>query len=673
MKYALLLTLLYPALLCAQPFQQETNTIPVEIYGWQPFSPFTKGYTATTPELCDIDGDGDLDFFLGNGYPQVSYFVNNGSLENADFEWQTDDYSPFETINMTGRSSSEFCDMDSDGDPDAIISGGYALSRYYENIGTAAYPQLILAIDTLKCANGTLIWGEHLSMVDIDADGLFELFADRYFGILTYYENIGTPDSFSFQMAEYQFEGLDTGSMPKSHFLDIDDDGDYDLLVGNQEGTIYYFQNLGDSANWDFQLVTTEFNGIDVSRNATPTTAQIDDDGDFDLFSGRDPYDPSAPEQRGDIFYWENQGTPQEAAFQYITSEYLTLDEGYFEVGDFADIDGDGDTDMLLASGTDISFYKNVGTVSNPSFVLQTEHFAALSLGGMGPIFSDLDGDGDLDLANSEGSFTYARVKFYQNVGTPQSPSFQEWFEVNQPGALAENHTLADIDNDGDADLFFTDGYSDFYFFENIGTPNAPAYEFIEQNFQGISNYDGYPTFQDWDGDGDLDLFLWGNGQNFNYFENVGSAANPQFTLSAIDYFGENYGLKVSFVDIDADGDQDAFFTSNPGGVVFLRNLAISSVPPLPRTAPYRGPVLEVGPNPANPVTTFSFELRAASCVSLAVYDVSGRKVAALLSGRQEAGTHVVTWDASGLGSGVYLARLTMSGYQNAQKIVVVK
>ncbi len=82
---------------------------------------------------------------------------------------------------------------------------------------------------------------------------------------------------------------------------------------------------------------------------------------------------------------------------------------------------------------------------------------------------------------------------------------------------------------------------------------------------------------------------------------------------------------------------------------------------------------MEVEPNPANPVTVLSFELRVASSVNLAVYDVSGRKVAELLSGRQEAGAHVVTWDASGLGSGVYLARLQVGQDTHAGKVVVVK
>ncbi len=53
--------------------------------------------------------------------------------------------------------------------------------------------------------------------------------------------------------------------------------------------------------------------------------------------------------------------------------------------------------------------------------------------------------------------------------------------------------------------------------------------------------------------------------------------------------------------------------------------------------------------------------------------DVSGWRVAELLSGRQEAGAHVVTWDASGLGSGVYLARLQVGGESQAGEVVVVK
>ncbi len=673
MKYLLLLTLLLPILLYAQPWQQETSTIPVEINGWRPFSPWTGGFQFTSPELVDIDGDGDNDFFVG--HTLVAYFRNDGSAQTPSFIYVTDNYEPFWPIGPQTGSSLEFADIDNDGDFDAFVSGLSAYTSYYENIGTSQTPEFELVIDTLRDVDGNSIRGEHVCLIDLDSDDDYDLFVDRYFGIITRYENTGTQDSSAFQMAEYQFEGISAGSMPKSYFADLDADGDFDLLVGNEQGSIWYYQNVGDSANWDFQLITTQFDSIDAYLWAKPAASEIDADGDLDLFVGFYADNPLAP--RGDVFFWQNQGTPYNYDYEYITSEYLTLDEGWFAQGEFVDINADGLVDMLLACGPDISFFENVGTATQPSFLLQTEQFAGLNFPiGNDPVFYDLDGDGDLDLANGEGFYTYSRIRFYRNTGSMQLPSYEYWFEVYQPGAFAENPDITDIDNDGDGDLFFGDSNGDLYFFENVGSAQHPSFTSITQNFEGI-DYPGYiqPTFHDLDQDGDFDLFLGGVGAvGYDYFENAGSPSNPQLILNAPNYFDSlAWGAKVSFADIDADGDADCFFTGLVGGVRFLRNLAISAVPPLPRTAPYRGPVLEVGPNPANPVTTFSFELRVASSVNLEVYDVSGRKVAELLSGRQEAGAHVVTWDASGLGSGVYLARLQVGGESQAGKVVVVK
>jgi len=64
----LILTLLLPTLLLAQEFTFEFQPegIPVEINGWSPFSPWAGGEMESVPHFSDIDGDGDLDGFLGN-------------------------------------------------------------------------------------------------------------------------------------------------------------------------------------------------------------------------------------------------------------------------------------------------------------------------------------------------------------------------------------------------------------------------------------------------------------------------------------------------------------------------------------------------------------------------------------------------------------------------------
>lgn len=81
---------------------------------------------------------------------------------------------------------------------------------------------------------------------------------------------------------------------------------------------------------------------------------------------------------------------------------------------------------------------------------------------------------------------------------------------------------------------------------------------------------------------------------------------------------------------------------------------------------------MSVAPNPFNPQTTIRFRLPEAGAVQLRVYNIRGQLVSGLIDSRLEAGSHEVVWDAGGLSSGVYLARLeTPSGVRTARVVVV--
>ena len=78
-------------------------------------------------------------------------------------------------------------------------------------------------------------------------------------------------------------------------------------------------------------------------------------------------------------------------------------------------------------------------------------------------------------------------------------------------------------------------------------------------------------------------------------------------------------------------------------------------------------------PNPFNPSTVLSFELREAGLVKLTVYDITGREVAKLVNGQMPAGAHSVTFNGSDLASGVYMVRLEAGDFQQTQKLLLVK
>jgi hypothetical protein len=86
----------------------------------------------------------------------------------------------------------------------------------------------------------------------------------------------------------------------------------------------------------------------------------------------------------------------------------------------------------------------------------------------------------------------------------------------------------------------------------------------------------------------------------------------------------------------------------------------------------------QVWPNPFNPSTVASFELRVPSRVNLKVYDTAGRLVATLADGWRGAGSHEVTFDPAGasgsrLASGLYFVRMQAGEYSAVRKMMLLK
>jgi len=94
---------------------------------------------------------------------------------------------------------------------------------------------------------------------------------------------------------------------------------------------------------------------------------------------------------------------------------------------------------------------------------------------------------------------------------------------------------------------------------------------------------------------------------------------------------------------------------------------------PIAPAEPEEFDLVKVYPNPFNPTTTLSYILPAASRVSLKIYDLSGRKVATLVDGWREAGTHQASFDASDLPSGIYLYRLQAANLNASGKLALVQ
>jgi hypothetical protein len=140
---------------------------------------------------------------------------------------------------------------------------------------------------------------------------------------------------------------------------------------------------------------------------------------------------------------------------------------------------------------------------------------------------------------------------------------------------------------------------------------------------------------------------------------------------------GDSLTLSLRFAPLQADTFDHqtiTFFGNIPPYTIDLNGTGIATgfvEPPSPE--PHSFALLQNHPNPFNASTVASYELRAASFVNLKVYDTAGREVATLAEGWKNAGRHEVTFEGSGLASGIYLARLQAGEFTQTQKLVLLK
>ncbi|MBC8205446.1 MAG: hypothetical protein H8E87_08050 [FCB group bacterium] len=93
MKLSFVLTLTITAALFAQEnFQQELYWPPYEINNWQPFVPWTGGYEYSSPELVDIDADGDFDLIIWTASYHELLYLNVGDSNSYEFIFETDTF-----------------------------------------------------------------------------------------------------------------------------------------------------------------------------------------------------------------------------------------------------------------------------------------------------------------------------------------------------------------------------------------------------------------------------------------------------------------------------------------------------------------------------------------------------------------------------------------------------
>lgn len=262
-----------------------------------PFS-LTDDGSRSSPTIADLDNDGDLDILIGLQSGDYGLFDNIGTSELPSFGVIS--YEPFSLGPIGGDATPFLIDMDDDGDYD-VISGGDGGIRYFENTGTASVP--FFPFETSNPWD--IIGPSGISkpyLVDIDNDGDPDIFSGATDGNIYYYENSGSLGNPIFEEAETNpFGFMNLGLRTAPAFSDMDNDGDFDALIGSKNGTLFYFENIGSSELAEFDSLGTFLYGISsAGQDAKPSFSDLDADGDQDLIIGN---------TFGEFYYYENLST----------------------------------------------------------------------------------------------------------------------------------------------------------------------------------------------------------------------------------------------------------------------------------------------------------------------------------------------------------------------------
>lgn len=357
-------------------------------------------------------------------------------------------------------------------------------------------------------------------------------------------------------------------------FGDFDSDGDDDIYSVNTESgnKLQLFggnsrikskspDSFIEAADRLNILGMTKTRGGEYVYDMGITLADMDNDGD------RDVYITSLYDRN--MLYENDDGEK----FREIGAESgVAGGKARSNVGIWGDVDNDGDVDLFVTNEdtTNMLFLNNgIGRFRE---VTQLIGLASIR-SGKGATFGDLDLDGDLDLVVPYFSL---RNRIYRNEGIHHKTNLPFYKDVTdqwlppQSDSLAKSTSacLADIDNDGDLDLYITNLIFSNRLYENDGTGHFTDITRLAGVMDsGLSNSS---CFFDADNDGDLDLFVTNRGENI-FYKNAGNKRfirdNETFKLEP-NYYSTGFACG----DPDRDGDIDCYLANYDQNSIYYEN-----------------------------------------------------------------------------------------------------
>ena len=330
--------------------------------------------------------------------------------------------------------------------------------------------------------------------------------------------------------------------------LDVDGDGDLDLLNGFEECTeLYYLENKGTSTDPYFDEYKTLLPGSNEGVGMGYPAAfliETENSGRQDVVvssqlgrSSSPLYDPAQS-----IWLYRQDAQNGTPGYTLLTKSFLQeemIDAGEWAIPAFMDMEDDGDLDMILGSAgkaeeggyASLRLYRNTGTAENPAFELAEEDFMgvnSLSLIQLQPQIIDFNKDGrqDLILIATETERYQRKVFLFLNTGTSGTVPFRlsERRELTTPIHIQLNPFFYDVNNDGAPDLLVGKSDGSLSLYENTGTTDLATFgpEIRSYLGFGLENFRRplLPSVGDLTGNGQPDLLLSDGTGNIRYVEN---------------------------------------------------------------------------------------------------------------------------------------------------------
>ncbi len=212
---------------------------------------------AASPVAADLDGDGDDDLLVGQTNGQIRYFENAGAPnQSAVFVQITSALKDNlnQTIDVGVLSAPELYDIDGDNDLDLFIGNEFGAIVYYENVGSASAPVFTAVQDTFGGILAQNTFGDPFRgrakprFFDIDQDNQVELVVGEESGKIMIYDNPAAALTSSITSSGALF-GQDFGEHSAPAITNLDDSGEPFFIIGTARGGLQLWNNRPESTN----------------------------------------------------------------------------------------------------------------------------------------------------------------------------------------------------------------------------------------------------------------------------------------------------------------------------------------------------------------------------------------------------------------------------------------